>query len=369
MGEALITRQGGINSEMMEKIEDIELKDSNWGTVLVTFKDPDDKPIVGEILKMVDHGGTSINYTTNEKGQCLFKTQSGQMTINDRDFTSKYNYIDMLGALDKTIDTPVGTVTRIDMVRRIRGNGYSINISSSRWVNFSRFIDRINVTISGGGGSGYATWSLVRGVTVNTGPLSATNKAHYDTYYLYYTPTYSPVLQARDQDYNNTQSGGSGYINSITMNPSGNYYITIGAGGKGVRSPFHANSYAGSNWSYGYSNYRLNFNENGSSTIATTALVVPNRSLLNGNAGQTTSFGSIISAVGGVGGIKSGTPVVEGGGAAGGSKNATFSINDINCYHYEDDYTDANLAKTYGNIHTPDGSSGWCNISNFRYKI
>ena len=327
MGEALISRAGGGEGEISNEtkaslglpnnatlddvIQMLQLKDENYGTIVVTLLDADNSPIAGSYIQMKDTSGGILNYVTNNVGKCLFKTQAGQATFNDANFPG---YIDMKPTNNVTVDCPVGGVYMATLKREIYGNGYSKQITSNQNIKFSKFINSINVNISGGGGGGS-------------------------------TPSISYTGNARSLRIESVDSGcfgyaGNGYINQAIINPVPDtiYSINIGRGGSSTSEHYHE-VYA----EYGFHDAVMG---------------------TKGKAGSTSKFGGILSANGGEGGKNKPyqtTPVDNsrpgtGTGATGGQGSVSIS---------ESRYSDRVNITEYGSS----GQNGWCYINNFQYKI
>ena len=102
MGEALISRAGGEPEASIPVVV-------GSCSILLTVKDSIGQPAVN-ILANCRDGSSWYNYTTNEKGQCLFMCNSGAANIN---IINKYsNGAIILDQKRKNIniDAPVSTV-------------------------------------------------------------------------------------------------------------------------------------------------------------------------------------------------------------------------------------------------------------------
>ena len=310
MAEAIISRAGGMNNETFNKIEDMELKDPNYGTVLVTLQNPDGVLAVNDRIKMIDASGNALEYTTNEKGQCLFKTNSGQMNLIDNSFNNQNQAypIDLLPALNKVIDCPVGSISRVTMNRELASSFKTIG---TRNVFFSNSLKNVIVTVSGGGGSS-AYPRLIKNGNIEIHWWSSNNE---------YRVTHS--------DIRNDARGGSGFINRITLNniiPYTNYIAQVGGGASfsntiQERLTFHEPY----NGNYMYSHiYSL-------------------QSTLNGHQGETSQFGGIISAVGGYGGKWNGNNGINESGGSGSSGSVKGRIGGISLFNRKDDLYNVSL--------------------------
>ena len=70
MAEAILSRSGGGESETIIPIT------PGYHTILATLKTEDGVAITNQVVSCND-GGRFHNYTTNEKGQAMFVTNSG----------------------------------------------------------------------------------------------------------------------------------------------------------------------------------------------------------------------------------------------------------------------------------------------------
>lgn len=137
----------------------VALSDPGYSTVQVTLKDVDGAVLPYHSIRMQDPTGFNMVYTTDSAGQCIFKTQNGQMTFSD---WSNNQYFDVAPANTTAVDCPVGMVRSVSMQRyRSKSNGASINITSSQDINFSKYADTVDAEVVGadgrGGGPGFIT--------------------------------------------------------------------------------------------------------------------------------------------------------------------------------------------------------------------
>lgn len=190
MGEALISRAGGGG-----EAEAIIPITPGYHTMLITLRDYENKAMPNFTINCKD-GSSWYNYTTNDKGQAMFTTNSG---------SANFTIFNNLGAryLDfntsyMNIDSPIGQTSRHDIViNKTTGN---LHITTSG--NYRFLIEQPNlkcILCGGGGGAG--------------GARETSDYTHMGGY------------------------GGNGYITNVNGGYSSNvnYYITIGTGGTGGR--------------------------------------------------------------------------------------------------------------------------------------
>lgn len=359
MAEAVITR-GGIgggstdisndtkqslglnnNASLDDVIQVIAIKDPSVATILVTVQDADGSPLAGQNVQMVTN--TSLTYTSNELGQCKFKTNYGSATIRD---LGPNPYIDMQLAEDKTVDAVIGDVYKVTLKRRTFGNGYNKAITSNQNIMFSKYINTIDIKLSGAGGGG------------GTGFLSDF-KFLYDYY----------GVGTKEANGHNGGAGGNGYINyknGFTPEANKNYVINIGVGSapwsnKFMNEDCSTDRADRKNRTHSWSRAGVNLGWLG-----------------NGSTGGTTFFSDILSAIGGHGGTfgsyssdgtkgsgYTGQAISIGGG--GGYYGITGSVWGAG----GDEYNGWKI-RGYCNAYATGGSAGYsgvCYLNNFQYKI
>ena len=359
MAEAIISRSsggtqdGGISNETKlslglpnnatidDVIEMLSLKDENYGTIVVSLLNPDNTPIVGSTIQMVDAGGGILNYTSNNQGKCLFKTQAGQATFNDYSYPG---YIDLIRPSNITVDCPVGSVSSIKLQRTIRGNGYKVQITSNQNVKFSNFIDSVNVHLSGGGGG-------------SARPHGRCNTIFYANM-MYRTMSF--VIN------NNIYGGpgGNAYDNYSIINPTAdtNYQVNIGAGG-------YANSLglsSASNYRLGSAGSQLWVNDLGTNRFSITESNMNSWFFQNGSSGGTSRFGSILSAIGGAGGAWNSLTKPSGGTGSLGGANGILSMTFFGIKNCDGTLRATNGYTAWSNQYP--GTTGFCWINDFKYK-
>lgn len=147
MGEALISRAGGGEAEAIIPIT------PGYCSLLVTLKTFDGEIIPNASLNCKD-GPTWYNYTTNEKGQCLFMCNSGSANISFINRINGIQYIDVSNT-NLNIDAPVGSSNRITLIPN-NVSYYQINSSKTFGILSTR---TVNLHIVGGGGGGGGSYS------------------------------------------------------------------------------------------------------------------------------------------------------------------------------------------------------------------
>lgn len=359
MAEAVITR-GGIgggstdisndtkqslglnnNASLDDVIQVIAIKDPSVATILVTVQDADGSPLAGQNVQMVTN--TSLIYTSNELGQCKFKTNYGSATIKD---LGPNPYIDMQLAEDKTVDAIIGDIYKVTLKRRTFGNGYNKAITSNQNIMFSKYINTIDIKLSGAGGGG------------GTGFLS-----DFKFLYNYYG------IETKKANGHNGGAGGNGYINyknGFTPEANKNYSINIGVGS----AP----------WSNKYMNEDCgdDSSDRKNRTHSWSRDGVNLGWLHNGSTGGTTFFSDILSAIGGHGGTfgSYSSDGTKGSGYTGqaisiGGDGGYYGITGSIWGAGGDEYNGWKI-RGYCNAYATGGSagtSGVCYLNNFKYKI
>ena len=237
MGEAIIGRYGGgdcdISNETKQSLglgndaslDDIlqllSLKDSNYATVVCYLKDTDGLPIPDAKIRISDKG--SVDYTTGTDGKIIYKTNSSQIIIGDPNNPSHYGIV---AANSITIDTVVGTVYNVELVKRKQTD--PIKFSSNANIKFGRTVKSVDVEIRGGAGqAGYSHIVL----TGDTSVWIASSSSWGNIAQPYNS---EGILKMRA---NVTRVGGSSYfgelkkVSNVEINTDKWYPITVGDGG------------------------------------------------------------------------------------------------------------------------------------------
>lgn len=178
MGEALISRAGGGEIESPIPIT------PGYHTVRVTLKDWNNTPVQNYAIACND-GSAMYEYTTNEKGQCLFVCNSGSANIHIRNVINGVTIAD-IGDSWANIDAPVGLTTDVKL-NLIKGPNY-VDYTSSKTFN-TLIVSEADLDIIGGGGGGGAgdyenrdsfgggggaggNWNRYNNIPINRTPLS-----------------------------------------------------------------------------------------------------------------------------------------------------------------------------------------------------
>ena len=139
MGEALISRAGGGEAEAILPVV------PGYHTILINLKDYENKPLSNFYVNCKD-GSSWYNYTTNEKGQALFTTNSG--SANFTVFNRKY--IDFVNT-SINVDAPLSQSSKKDI---ILNKASTVYITSTSNVKFLLPQINLNTVLCGGGGGG-----------------------------------------------------------------------------------------------------------------------------------------------------------------------------------------------------------------------
>ena len=190
MGEALISRAGGGG-----EAEAIIPITPGYHTMLITLRDYENKAMPNFTINCKD-GSSWYNYTTNDKGQALFATNSG---------SANFTIFNNLGAryLDfntshMNVDAPISQTSKHDIIiNKTTGNLYITANGNYRFLIAQPNLK--SILCGGGGGAG--------------GARDTSDYAYRGGY------------------------GGNGYTQNINGGYSSNinYYITIGSAGTGGR--------------------------------------------------------------------------------------------------------------------------------------
>lgn len=321
MGEAIITRAGGGSGGSSGGGE--FSPDPSLCKILVTLINPDGSAVDNGKVRYADSDGGNYTYSTNANGKCLITTNKSSGYIHTDE-----EYEDINSA-NISVSTPLGEVIKKNITRTLQTSGYSIKKTTNCNVKFSPLLKSIDVELYGGGGGGYSGDTRVNfeGQTDSTtGQLSR-------------GPRFSEYRHDQSEYY-----GGNGYTNksTITISPDNNYSIIIGKGGSGG-----TNTYLyGKRVSLGYSfDYRASC------------------SGVEGSTGGTSSFGGILSAVGGAGCDRSANGVGGSGMAGGHGSSGSYGSGG-----YSSGSGSYGTIYIWCNAYGSDGQTGYCNISNFKYK-
>lgn len=200
MAEAIISRA---SPNIPEDILDPILTTSTTHGIKVTLKDPDGV-VMSNWPIMCKDGSQTYNYTTNEKGQTIFRVSSGAANIFVNNYVNGVQYLDIQSKW-MNIDAPVGLSTRanISMENSNIVNNF-VEFTSSKI--FKTILNHnVNIAIVGGGGGGGCAYSY--------------SSDNYDWYYT-------------------GQGGGSGYLNYYNYKLENNilYNFISGKGGTGMSS-------------------------------------------------------------------------------------------------------------------------------------
>ena len=346
MSEALLSRLGGLggdgdisnetkqslglsnNATLDDVISMLALRSEDQCTIVCNLINPDNTPIVGGKIQMKDASDNILNYTTDNKGQCIFKTNSGQATISDVEFP---NYFDLVKPNDVVVDSVVGTVKSVNLKREYRftPSNNTIKITSNQNIIFSNFLNTVDCMVSGAGGGSSAINGYMNVWTYTTGSYR-----------------YKPQGRVQASGVNNYRNGGNGGINTKTINvvPNINYRCIIGRSGT-----------SGSNSGYlwedpiedgGYSNRVIRLD-------------------ITGSSGGSTSFNSEISATGGGGASLTSAGISYGAGARGGVSGSLSGS--VAGTIYDDEWAVWNVNFRYSGSGAA-GNSGYIWLNNFRYK-
>lgn len=269
MAEAILSRSGGGESETIIPIT------PGYHTILATLKTEDGVAITNQVVSCND-GGRFHNYTTNEKGQAMFVTNSGSANFLISRIINGVTYADIVDTWIN-IDAPVGLSSRANLVHN-KAKNYTMTASGKFYTICNR---NVNLHIVGGGGGGSGGFMNRRETWAGGG-------------------------------------GGTGYANNYnTKLNKGMYEFIAGSGGYGGKS-----SDVGEKYGYNAQNVS-NGGTGGTSYIKNT-----NFTALGGQGGMHGRYGNRPVAKGGLGNGDGGSSPVGyagGGGGAGGGYNYPLS--------------------------------------------
>lgn len=350
MGEAYISRAGssksgeiisnktkdafGFNNDatLDDILQSVALKDPNYATILCTLQYPDGTIIQNEKIKIVETGGSVYNYTTNELGQCIFKTNKPHATVSAIK-SQNINYFDLTNSAYE-VDCYLGSYTKLNVKLSPRFNNTdSMRITMNQNIKFSNFINSFDINIGGAGGSDGGGWYwdvLNFNVVAAAGGGSKTIKTYYPNYY--------------------GSIGFDGeikYMNNFHPESNRNYICMCGRAGNNSWDSF---SYIGAIGNPAeYSKIWFNTNIAGSR---------------EGFAGGTTSFDKVLAANGGAGG-RGANRTANASGSISHTSYQTFTVK----YREWKDYGGGLNAyiDAYENSYGRD--DGYIQLSNFQYKI
>ena len=214
MGEALISRSGGGEAEAILPVV------PGICTLLVSVKDSLNRPAANIMVNCKD-GNSWYNYTTNDKGQVMFSTNSGSANISV--FNRFSNGIWILDQKSNilNIDAPVSTSNKINVIFEGYTKNYELNFTKSSsgnnaptppifpTGNYAFLIsNQINVFVGGGGAGGSV--SVLTGIGGGAGGanLATININKGQLYYGYLAS--GGVGASKSWDYSGTVNGGSG---------------------------------------------------------------------------------------------------------------------------------------------------------------
>ena len=155
MGECIISR-----ASIPGEAETIVPITPGYHTILVTVRDYKGGLMKNYPINCTD-GSSVYNYTTNEKGQALFVTNSGAANIYATNSFNGYTYIDF-DCQWKNIDAPVGLTTKanINLLQNTVSKREYLNAGNySLAVRSPHLISNIIIVGGGGGGGGHASYS------------------------------------------------------------------------------------------------------------------------------------------------------------------------------------------------------------------
>lgn len=350
MAEAVITRGGigggsadisnetkdafGFNNDatLDDILQSIALKDPNYATILCTLQYPDGTIIPNEQIKIVETSGSAYNYTTNELGQCIFKTNKPHATVSAIK-SQNINYFDLTNSA-YAVDCYLGSYTKINVKLSPRFNNTdSTRITMNQNIKFSNFIDSFDINIGGAGGSDGGGWydDVVNfNVVAAAGGGSKTIKSYYPIYY--------------------GSTGFDGeikYMNNFHPEANRNYICRCGMRGNNSWDSYDYIGKIGNPANYS----QIWFNHN---VIGST----------DGMAGGTTSFGEVLVANGGAGGKGANRSA----NASGLISHTSYQTLTLKYREWKDYGGGLNAAiDEYDNKYGR--SNGYIQLSNFQYKI
>lgn len=212
MGEAMLTRTGGAGGSSEPSIPVLP----GYHSILVTLRDYQGGLVKNYGISCKD-GAQTYNYTTNEKGQSLFTTNSGKANFTILNNYGGVRFLDF----DTTLvnkDAPLGQTSKLEIKLNKAKTTFVTEYGNYKFLLAQ---NNLNTTLCGGGGGGGGG----------------------DHYW--------------DGEYRATAwggSGGSGYLTNAkaNFNSNTNYLIQIGSGGwYGHGSNYWQTSYAASGSSGG----------------------------------------------------------------------------------------------------------------------
>lgn len=147
MGEAIITRAGGGEAQ-----ESIPIT-TGYCSILATLKTPDGALLKNYPLNCKD-GNSLYNYTTNEKGQCLFVTNSGSANISVDNYINGSWIVDLLPNV-YNVDAPISTTKTVNILFKDVPDGYVYSYNTPQFRNIIFYdSNRIDLALGGAGGGG-----------------------------------------------------------------------------------------------------------------------------------------------------------------------------------------------------------------------
>ena len=345
MSEAIISRasfsDGGISDEtkasvgltsdatLDDVLQVLALRSDEYGTIQVTALNPDNTPISGIRIQSEDTSGNILNYTTDENGKVVFRTNAGQITIKDFEFP---NYFDISKFNDIVVDCPVGSVKTINVKRQyVYINGQNISITSNQNIKMSNFIKSAEVTVKGAGGGSSTIGGINIGIRYKVGEFCNVMNTSYSV---------------------DSHIGGSGAINTKIINfNEDTINISIGKGGL-----------------MGSASDTIYVND---TTPVSTLNSIRSSNIVakSGGSGGTTTFGSLLSAIGGSGATSSYSPPTNTGGSLGGSRNNTVRTSWSYGGYVADEPGYAyrwSTLRVY--VTSYNGNDGICWLNNIQYK-
>ena len=224
MAEAIIAR-GGYKSDPSQEIPVIP----GYSTILVTVKDDDGVVASGFMVDCQD-GDRSYNYTTNDKGQVLFVTNSGQVNITatNRANGATVNYGDLSAVGPQNVDAPIGSAHEV----QIQLNSIDVSTlteyvgnTSWTWYFYHDYIANGYVCGAGGGGCGSIGGSKYWTYPTGGGGGERNNFTNVQINHNQYYNTYVGRGGQSNYSQSNGQSGGTSSIFGYSGEGGGGGYV------------------------------------------------------------------------------------------------------------------------------------------------
>ena len=227
MAEAIISRSGGGEAEQIIPIT------PGYHSLLVTLKSKSSNaPLANASISCKD-GERYYNYTTNEKGQCLFMCNSGAANISITDTIEGIKYFD----IDNTrvnVDAPIGQSSKINIYHNDKLGVQQFN-NNTNIIFLNPHVVDINIVGGGGGGSGSYLFTDNR---IGDGGKAAGGGGGYINNY--------PDQELKARVYYNFKAGNGGsggFVGYQRLGDEYNRYGTPYIGGTGGTSIIENTSY------------------------------------------------------------------------------------------------------------------------------